>query len=291
MSYQDTSYNTYDKIISIDWNGQYFVLTARSEITGNSFDYAYSSDGISWSKADISISNNSLPYSAKSLGDHFIMSGNLISSSLDSSGNTVYKNCLIDIIDGQYQKPIPINLTGNVAIYDIEGDFEHPNRIVFPKNTTLALGNTISYSVNQGQDWSAVSNTPFSVSANDAVWNGKLWVAVGTGTANTIATSLDGIYWTGRGNAIFSDSGRGIDWNPEQKKYVAVGSGSSSSIVATSMDGIYWKSVNNTLFSAGGNDVKSNGNLWVAVGNNGGAGNSIAYSSRHSIAPIFIVTQ
>jgi hypothetical protein len=270
MSYQDTSYNTYDKISSIDWNGQYFILTARSEIAGNAFDYAYSSDGISWSKNPISTINNA--YSTKSLGDHFIVTGNLASSSLDLS-----RNCLIDIIDGQYPIPITTNLTGNVAIYDIERDLEHPNRIVFPKNATLALGNTISYSSNQGQSWTDVSNTPFSVSANDAVWNGKLWVAVGTGTANTIATSLDGVYWTGRGNTIFSNSGGGIDWSPQQKKYVAVGSGSSA-VVATSMDGIYWKPVNNTLFSAGGNDVKWNGGLWVAVGNNGGAGNSIAYS-------------
>ena len=281
MSLSDTSYNLYDKITSIDWNGQHFILTARDEITANSFAYAYSSDGVSWTKTQFGANiTNANPYIAKFLGDKYIVSGNLSSSSLDACGNAIAKNCIMDIIDGQFPVAIQTNLDNNTVIYDVEQDAEHPHRIVFPKNCTLSLGFHLSYSLDQGQSWS-VAASPFSDRALDAVWNGKRWTAVGTGTGiggNTIATSLDGIHWTGRGNYIFSASCSGIDWSPLQQKYVAVGFGTN--IVATSADGIYWRPTNNNLFSAGGNDVKwgSNPGLWVATGTNGGSGNTIAYS-------------
>jgi hypothetical protein len=284
----DTSYNLYDKITSIDWNGQHFILTVRDEIAANSFSYAYSADGTSWTKsqfgANITTAN---PYTAKFLGDKYVVAGNLATSSLDACGNTIAKNCMVDIIDGQFPVAIQTNLGGNSVIYDVEQNIEHPHKIVFPKNCTLSLGSNLSYSLDQGQSWS-VAVSPFSGTALDAVWNGKLFVAVGTTVgegqgmeANTIATSLDGIHWTGRGNYIFASSCNGIDWSPPQKKYVAVGSGPN--IVATSADGIYWRPTNQTLFSAGGNDVKwgsmSGSGLWVTTGNCGqGGGPTIAYS-------------
>jgi hypothetical protein len=272
----DTSYNTYDKTTSIDWNGQQFILTARNEITDGSFSYAYSSDGISWTKSDFySNITTQNPYSVKFLGDKFIATGNLISSSVDSCGNTITQNSIINIVDGQFPLSIPTNITGNAKIYDIECNIEHPNCVLFPRTTALALGNTISYSTNQGTNWQNISSSPFSVSVNDAVWNGKLWVAVGTGSTNTLATSLDGFTWTGRGNSIFSSSCNGIDWCPLQKIYVATGSGTN--VIAVSMDGIYWRGINSTLFSSGGNDIKWNGSIWVAVGSTSN-GNTIAYS-------------
>lgn len=267
----DTSYNTYDKITSIDWNGRYFILTARSEITGNTFSYAHSFDGTSWTKSNFyqNITTQN-PYSTKFLGDKFLITGNIITSSSS-------QDSLINIVDGQFPVAIPANLE-NTIIYDIERNLEQPHRIVFPKTTTLSLGNTIAYSNDQGQTWTNITTSPFSTSVNDAVWNGRIWVSVGNGTANTIATSLDGVRWEGRGNYIFSGSCNGIDWSPQQKKYVAVGSGTNT--VSTSMDGIYWRETNNILFSGtGGNDVKWGGGMWVMVGNTASSGNTIAYSS------------
>ena len=264
----DTSYNTYDKITSIDWNGRYFILTARSEIAGNTFSYAHSFDGNSWIKSDFYTNvTTKNPYSTKFLGDKFLITGNIITSSSQES--------LINIVDGQFPVAIPANLE-NTIIYDIERNLEQPHRIVFPKTTALALGNTIAYSNNQGQSWSNVGPSPFSTSINDAVWNGKVWVAGGTG-ANTIATSLDGVHWAGRGNYIFSVTCNGVDWSPPQKKYAAIGSGTN--VVATSMDGVYWRGTNTVLFSSTGNDIKYGNNVWVAVGNTASSGNTIAYSS------------
>ena len=276
MSSPDTSYNTYNKITSIDWNGQVFILTARNEITQNAFEYAYSYNGLSWTKANLypNVTTKN-PYTVKFLGDKFIIAGNLISSSVNELSNTVNTNCLVNIVDAKYPVTIPTKLN-NTIFYDIEANIEHSHRIVFPRTIILSLGTTISYSVDQGQSWTSILSSPFSNSVKDAIWNGKIWVAVGTGNANTIATSLDGITWTGRGNYIFSTSCNGIDWSSTQRKYVAVGNGTN--IVATSMDGIYWKGINTNLFSGGGNDIKWNGKIWVAVGNNGGSGNTIAYS-------------
>lgn len=272
----DTSYNTYDKITSIDWNGQYFILTARDEITGNSFAYSYSTDGINWTKSNLynNITTHN-PYAVKFLGDKTIITGNLKTSSTNASGNTITQSCFIDVIDGAF--PVAINYDHNAIVYDIEQNIEQPHRIVFPKTIVLSIdSNTFAYSDTLGQSWSNIPNSPFSTSAKDAVWNGKQWVAVGTGNANTIATSLDGISWIGRGNYIFSTSCNGIDWSPEQKKYVAIGAGTN--VVATSMDGIYWRGINTALFSVEGTDVKWNGTIWVATGTNATAGNTIAYS-------------
>lgn len=257
----DTSYNLYDKIASIDWNGQNFVLTARGEITGNTFTYAYSSDGLSWTKSSVYPTTN--PYSVKSLGDECIIGG-------DSSGT------LINLVDGEFPTYFSTNLNSNSVFYDIERNIEQPHRIVFPKTVALAMGNTIAYSIDQGQSWTNVASSPFSVSARGAVWSGKLWIAVGSGSENTIATSLDGINWIGRGNYIFSSSGNGVDWSPSQKKYVAIGSGINQ--IATSMDGVYWRGTNVAIF-AEGYDIKWGGGIWVAVGSSKSSGNTIAYST------------
>lgn len=273
------SYNNYDKLSTVDWNGQNYILTARTEISGNVvFTYAYSSDGINWNKKsfnpDITTQNS---YSAKFLGDKFIIAGNLVSSYTDSTGNTIRKPCLINVVDGSYQVAIPTNMDISAVVYDIERNIEQPHKIVFPRTTILSLGNTISYSTNQGKNWTttASSISVFGGGTKDAVWNGKVWVAGGGGLNDTIATSLDGNIWTGRGNTVFSISCNGIDWSPQQRKILAIGNGTYK--IAKSMDGIYWKGVNTSLFDVG-NDVKWNGNVWVAAGNNGLGYGTIAYS-------------
>ena len=79
---------------------------------------------------------------------------------------------------------------------------------------------------------------------------------------NSIATSPDGITWTGRGTSIFSTGGYGVAWNGTL--WVAVGSGTHT--IATSPDGITWTGLGKTIFSSSGYDVAWNGTLWVAVG-------------------------
>ena len=71
-------------------------------------------------------------------------------------------------------------------------------------------GQTLEVSKNMGVGKSSDAGYAMDVSQSLS-----LFVAVGTGT-NTIATSPDGITWTGRGLSIFSPIGRGIASNDNQ---------------------------------------------------------------------------
>lgn len=96
-------------------------------------------------------------------------------------------------------------------------------------------------------------------------WSQKLllWIATGQ-TTNTIATSPDGITWTGRGN-IFTSLGYGIAYSTQLNQLVAVGSGTNT--IATSVDGTNW--VGMTGLQALVYQVYTvvfNGQIWVAGG-------------------------
>ena len=135
-------------------------------------------------------------------------------------------------------------------------------------NLWVAVGNgtnTIATSIN-GMDWiprssssvNSIFNTGFGVA-----YGSNLWVAVGNGTMNSIATSPNGIIWTGLGNSIFIGSGNaGVAWNGFNL-WVAVGEGKNT--IATSTNGTAWTGLGNTILYQGAG-VAYGSNLWVAVG-------------------------
>jgi len=126
-------------------------------------------------------------------------------------------------------------------------------------------GNTIAYSKNvMGNAWTPAATTSlFSTGANGVVWNDSvpMWVAVGTGSTNTIATSYDGNIWTGRGNATFTVAGYGISLTGENPpQYIAAGEGGNS--IVRSTNGINWTSLGASPFAKGygiGWDTKTKG--------------------------------
>lgn len=268
-----------DKAFSIDWNGKMFVLTTRQETTigGSGIGYLYSYDGYNWF-SNTDISNSSIltdtgknPYSTKWIGSGYAITGNLATQ----SGNTIMKST-----DGLKFSSLPSS-TPSIPIYDLETNLEMQHTITFPKNVTLALGgiaanaNKIAYSTDEGITWTPANNSPFSVTANNATWNGKYWVAVGQG-GNTIATSPDGKTWTGRGSYIFTSAGTSIAWSNEWARWCAGGKGLNS--LAYSMDGVYWFGCGSALLSEV-YDLKWNGYIWVAAGKPVTSGKSIAYSN------------
>jgi hypothetical protein len=102
--------------------------------------------------------------------------------------------------------------------------------------------NTLSYSEDDGLTWVGIGNTVFSYEALCAVWNGTIWVAVGTDLNNTtIAYSSNGKLWT-KVPPIVNASQQVISclnsvvWVSSQSKFVAVGEGST----VTSTNGINW---------------------------------------------------
>ena len=173
-----------------------------------------------------------------------------------------------------------INSANGTAIF---GNTSQVNGIAWNGTLWVAVAtatfgaNTIGYS-SDGITWNAAttSTSIFSVVGFGIAWNGSIWVAVGSGT-NTIATSTDGINWTGLGNIIFTGAaagGIGIGWNGTM--WVAVGAGAINTI-ATSIDGTTWTGRGNTIFSSEGYNVAWNGSLWCAVGS---GGNNMATSAN-----------
>jgi len=62
--------------------------------------------------------------------------------------------------------------------------------------------NTLAYSLDAGSTWTGLGTTIFSETCNAVIWTGRMWIATGGGGAtNSLAYSLNGIDWIGRGTA------------------------------------------------------------------------------------------
>ena len=99
---------------------------------------------------------------------------------------------------------------------------------------------------------------------NSIYWSGSLYMAGGSSTSNTIATSTDGSTWTGRSNTIFTEC-KDIGYYATTGLWIGVGTGTSDTI-ATSPDGINWTGLGKGIFTTSGNGIAWNGSLLVAVG-------------------------
>lgn len=269
-----------NSVISISWNGSLFVLTHIN--ADGTCSYKYSMDGQLWEEANVPENVLVVNYAnnIKWIGNQVVILGNLATS----SGNVSLQST--DGIHYGLSKP---DTTKHLV--DIETNTEFRNTIQFPHSVLLALGsssaantNTIAYSLDNGTSWipSISSIGIFSGVANEAIWNGRIWVAVGAsnGNTNTIATSVDGAEWTGRGNTIFSDEATGVEWSKELHLWVATGKDSSPNhySVAYSVDGIHW--IGNSIPGiSSGLSVRWNGRIWVLGGiPASGTTRSIAYS-------------
>ena len=140
---------------------------------------------------------------------------------------------------------------------------------------TSSAKNFIGYSRN-GYNWESLPNKNIFINFNGE--NGKgiafgkdgtgkdLWVAVGEGRNNAIATSPDGFIWSGKGTSIFY-YGRGVAFGKDgsgKDLWVAVGDGNNDGI-AISSDGINWTGLGKSIIYSGYNVAYGNG-LWVVVG-------------------------
>lgn len=149
--------------------------------------------------------------------------------------------------------------------------------IIQPLSIAFGEGasSTIGYSAD-GINWSASITDAFSTRSNYGCWNGKVWVSVGTG-GNWVATSYDGINWTGQDSTLLSE-GYYVSWNGTV--FLAAGIATSSTpqtTFATSADGFSWTAVATDIFYGGySNWVGWTGNVWCATGNDTFGGNTCA---------------
>lgn len=226
-------------------------------------------DGQLWEDANVPENVLVVNYAnnVKWIGEQVVILGNLATS----SGNVSLKST--DGVHYGLSKPDTTK-----QLIDIETNHEFRNTIQFPHSVLLALGSsdtntglTIAYSIDNGISWSPSTSSigVFSGVVNDAIWNGRIWVSVGVsdGNTNTIATSVDGAQWIGRGNTIFSDEAISVDWAKETHLWVATGIDSSPNhySVAYSVDGIHWIGQAIPGISSG-LSVRWNGQIWVLAG-------------------------
>lgn len=125
-----------------------------------------------------------------------------------------------------------------------------------PANVVGIGGYSNYYSVDNGLTFK--NSTGSTLSGKGVAFNGKRWIAVGTG--GTI-TSIDGIHWTSLG--ITGYQGFGVSWNG--KMWVTVGDGTLGTILY-SYDGITWFQANGTKFTDRGYGIAWGNNRWIAVG-------------------------
>jgi hypothetical protein len=132
-------------------------------------------------------------------------------------------------------------------------------------------------------------------------YGGSLFVSTGGsfyGTINTMAYSIDGINWTGTGNALFPNYAYNVAYNgrvwvvagdttlyngSEYIYYPADGAGSVT--LAYSYDGKTWTAGTSTtsIFTGLGVDVKWNGQYFVAIGQRGGSSSATPFTIAYSI--------
>jgi hypothetical protein len=254
---------------SVEWNGRIWVAVGEGTNT-----IATSTDGITWTgRGNTLVINGS-----NRQGTFFTTSGNGIvwtGSTWVAFGKGTTNN-VVTSTDG---------ITWNYLYTDLD-DFD---TVYYSQGTSdySALGATPD--ARKGH-WTASGRneprvyrfaTPFgyndgvntSYGGNAIAWNGKLLVAVGQGATHTIATSPDGVNWTGLGNTIFSTAGYSVVWNGSM--FIATGTGTNT--VAISSNGTTWKGLGTTNFSDSANPIK------LSVLNNGFTLNSYGIAGTQNL--------
>lgn len=134
--------------------------------------------------------------------------------------------------------------------------------------------NTILISTD-GYQYTGLGSSVFTIRANNAAWNGNIWVAGGAG-GNSLAYSYDGVTWTGLGTLIFTEVTH-VAWHKTmyvESLWIATGIGSENTL-AYSYNGISWYGVGKDVFSVKATSSTTNGIIILATGQ---GGNTLARS-------------
>lgn len=163
-----------------------------------------------------------------------------------------------------------IPCVNSLSIFSTSGNgsvsnYRNNSGVVIREHPIILLGNgvdnTMAYSTNNGMSFTGLGTTIFSFSGNRGIYNGSIYIALGTGNTNTVAISYSGLDWVGLGTTIFSTSGRDICFF--KNKFIATGEGLNT--FAYSYDGVYWtgSGINTFLY---GTAISNNDTLIVSCG-------------------------
>lgn len=233
------SFSNTQNPISIQTNGEVFVMTVKNELNNN-YNYKYSYDGINWTSSVFPVSTN--PSQIKWLGNQFCVLGDKILKSTDGIDFSVSQNTI---------SPTLTNTN------DIETNTTRPHSIVFPIDTTLCCSSQqIATSNDGGFTWSVATTLISNGTIKDAIWMGTQWIIVSN---YNIVYSSDTVSWVK--TPVPLENPKSIEWNAKQHMLVLVGDGG----VATSSDGVYWIVLGKLGMDVGEN-VTWNGEKWIVYG-------------------------
>jgi hypothetical protein len=206
--------------LGVAWNGNIWVAVG----TGASATVIYSYDGINWTNSTSGTAfSNAFAKSVAWNGTIWLVGGYLsgIAYSYDGINWISGANSFGSVVFGLAWNGALWVLCGTSGLfYSSDGFnwsaaasggtlFNSASSVAWNGTMWVAVGggytksDTIAYSYD-GMNWTGVGLTTFSSDGSGIAWNGSLWVAGGGGT-NQIATSPDGINWTGSasGNTAF----------------------------------------------------------------------------------------
>ena len=139
---------------------------------------------------------------------------------------------------------------------------------------------TIAFSIDGGANWTGVGKSALDISGLGIGYNGtSRFVAVGSGSNNTIVYSDNGVNWFSSidSKLIFDEYAKAVVYDNSNSYWLVGGKGSVNTL-AYSSKGINWVGLGKTVFETQVNGFsKHNGSYILALGD--GTSNSIAYSS------------
>lgn len=258
---------------------------------GNPSSIYVSSDSINWEQRTPNILRNNQAtkplITVKNViwdGTQWIISGsfNLIDSfykstdANDWTGVSLSSTSSNNTVDIAYNGSLYVAITD--SIYSSSQIYTSTNSTTWTSRTSTLKGLCIAYNSNRwviggdggiqyssnGTSWTKSTTCPLT-KVNKIVWNGYVWIAVGSGPTSSIVASIDGIRWYLVKSAVsnlFSE-GTSVVWN--KSIWVAFGKGNANTI-ATSVDGYNWIGRGNSVFGDTAHFVSWNGTNFLGFG-------------------------
>lgn len=189
----------------------------------------------------------------------------LSTSRFDNTNDIYYNGSLYVAVTNSIFPNFQIYTSSNASSWTPRTSTLGDSRCIAYNSTKWVIGgqNGIQYSSN-GTNWTKSSTCPLTL-VNKIVWNGYLWIAVGSGPGSSIATSIDGMRWypVKSSSPLLFTEGTSVSWS--KSIWVAFGIGSQNTI-ATSVDGYNWIGRGNSVFGNSADFVAWNGTNFLGFG-------------------------